>query len=107
MLKLYKEGVTSFKLELPTHDEYYAEHDGALRLVHSSKNALRLSYNDLVFPENDQASAKYYENALGVQIHELMGLLITYPKRNLLNNLLFGMINYMYTEKTHPDWIFK
>lgn len=107
MLKLYKEGIKSFKLELPTHDEYYVEHEGALRLVNSSKSALSLSYVDMVKPENDEASAKYYEHALGVQIHELFALLMTYPKRNILNNILFGMINYLYTEKNYPDWIFK
>ena len=107
MLKLYREGITSFKLELPTHDEYYVEHEGALRLVNSSKNALSLSYVDMVKPENDEASKQYYENALGVQIHELSSLLMGYPKRNVLNNILFGMINYLYTEKSYPDWIFK
>ena len=107
MLKLYREGIKSFKLELPTHNEFYVEHEGALRLVNRSKSALNLSYVDMVKPENDQASEKYYENALGVQIQELFALLKGYPQPNIMNNILFGMINYLYNEKTYPDWIFK
>ena len=107
MLKLYREGIKSFKLELPTHNEFYAEHEGVLRLVNRSSSSLNLSYVDVVKPENDVASEQYYENALGVQIHELFSLLRGYPVPYLLNNMIFGMINYLYTEKSHPDWLFK
>jgi len=68
---------------------------------------LNLSYVDVVKPENDVASEQYYENALGVQIQELFSLLRGYPVPYLLNNMIFGMINYLYTEKSHPDWLFK
>ena len=53
MLKLYNDNVKSFKLQLPTHDEYYFEHEGVhKRLVNSSKSALNVSFNDIVFPDN-------------------------------------------------------
>ena len=108
MLKLYNEqGVKSFKLQLPTHDEYYFEHEGTLRLVNSSKSALNVSYNDIAFPDNSTLNKKYYENAIGVQIHELFHLMLDYTEDKEINRIFFDMINYMYTEKTHPDWIFK
>ena len=50
MLKLYNDGVKSFKLQLPTHDEYYFEHEGALRLVNSSKSSLNISFTDIPYP---------------------------------------------------------
>ena len=108
MLKLYNDqGVKSFKLQLPTHDEYYFEHEGTLRLVNSSKSALNVSFNDIVFPDNSTLSKKYYENAIGVQVHELFHLMLDYTEDKEINRIFFDMINYMYTEKTHPDWIFK
>jgi hypothetical protein len=108
MLKLYNdEGVKSFKLQLPTHDEYYFEHEGTLRLVNSSKSALNVSFTDIAFPDNSTVNKKYYENAIGVQIHELFHLMLDYTEDKEINRMFFDMINYMYTEKTHPDWIFK
>tara|TARA_B100001057_G_scaffold91069_1_gene87382 strand:+ start:16921 stop:25755 length:8835 start_codon:yes stop_codon:yes gene_type:complete len=112
MLKLYNtDGVTSFKLELPTGNEYYFEHEGSLRLVNHKNRALKVSFNDIVFPENGEATKKYYENAMGVQIQELFGLLLNQNKSEandrLLNRIFFDMINYLFTEKSYPDFIFK
>ena len=108
MLKLYRQdGIKSFKLELPTHNEFYVEHEGALRLVNSSKNALQLSYSDIAFPENSNQYTQYYENALGVQIKEFFEMLNSYDDAKYQNMIFFDMVNYMFTEKTHPDWIFK
>ena len=108
MLKLYNdEGVKSFKLQLPTHDEYYFEHEGTLRLVNSSNSALNVSFTDIAFPDNSTVNKKYYENAIGVQIHELFHLMLDYTEDKEINRIFFDMINYMYTEKTYPDWIFK
>jgi hypothetical protein len=48
---------------------------------------------------------------MGVQIQELFGLLLTQEvsddNNRLLNRIFFDMINYMYTEKSYPDWVFK
>jgi len=107
MLKLYSDGVKSFKLQLPTHDEYYFEHEGALRLVNSSKSSLNISFTDIPYPDNSTANKKYYDNAIGVQIAELMYMLQIYATDDILNRIFFDMVNYMYTEKSHPDWIFK
>jgi hypothetical protein len=112
MLKLYNDdNIKSFKLELPTGNEYYFEHEGVLRLVNSQDSALSVSFTDIVFPGNDVASQQYYENAMGVQIQELFGLLLTQEvsddNNRLLNRIFFDMINYMYTEKSYPDWVFK
>lgn len=107
MLKLYSDGVKSFKLQLPTHDEYYFEHEGALRLVNSSKSSLNISFTDIPYPDNSSANKKYYDNAIGVQIAELMYMLQIYATDDILNRIFFDMVNYMYTEKSYPDWIFK
>ena len=113
MLKLYNDdNVKSFKLELPTGNEYYFEHEGVLRLVNSENSALSVSFTDIVFPDNDSASQKYYENAIGLQIHELFSLIQNQSasssgNNTLLNRVFFDMINYMYTEKSYPSWVFK
>ena len=112
MLKLYNDdNVKSFKLELPTGNEYYFEHEGVLRLVNSEDSALSVSFTDIVFPSQDDASKPYYENALGLQIQELFALILNQEKsdetNSLINRIFFDMINYLYTEKTYPDWIFK
>ena len=108
MLKLYRQdGIKSFKLELPTHNEFYVEHEGALRLVNSSKNALQLSYSDIAFPENSSQYTQYYENSLGIQIKEFFEMMNSYDDPKYQNMIFFDMVNYMFTEKTHPDWIFK
>ena len=113
MLKLYNDdNVKSFKLELPTGNEYYFEHEGVLRLVNSENSALNVSFTDIVFPENDSASRKYYENAMGLQVHEVFTLLQhqsadSSDANRLLNRIFFDMLNYMYTEKSYPDWVFK
>ena len=107
MLKLYDEGVKSFKLELGDRDEYYFEHEGTLRLVNSSRSALQMSFTDIPYPDNSTANKKYYDNAIGVQIIELMYMLRAYATDEVINRIYFDMINYLYTEKTYPDWVFK
>ena len=82
MLKLYRQdGIKSFKLELP-HNEFYVEHEGALRLVNSSKNALQLSYSDIA-SENSSQYTQYYENSLGVQIKEFFEMMNSYDDPNI------------------------
>ena len=51
MIAEYNKGIKSFKLKLPTHDEYYFEHLDILQLVNRSKSALNISLTNLVFPE--------------------------------------------------------
>jgi hypothetical protein len=105
MIAEYEKGIKSFKLKLPTHDEYYFEHDGVLRLVNRSKSALNVSFDSLVFPETSFDA--YYNNAMGIQIHELMNMIKDYPDVSFINSIFFTMINYLYTEKTYPSWLFK
>ena len=73
---------------------------------------MNVSFTDIVFPENDSASRKYYENAMGLQVHEVFTLLQhqsadSSDANRLLNRIFFDMLNYMYTEKSYPDWVFK
>jgi len=105
MIAEYNKGIKSFKLKLPTHDEYYFEHLDILQLVNRSKSALNISLTNLVFPE--ESFNGYYANAVGVQIHELMNLIQDYPDTKFINDIFFGMVQYLYTEKTYPEWLFK
>jgi hypothetical protein len=101
----YEKGIKSFKLKLSTHDEYYFEHNNVLKLVNRSKSALNVSFDSLVFPETSFDT--YYNNAVGIQIHELMNMIEDYPDVSFINSIFFTMINYLYTEKTYPSWLFK
>jgi hypothetical protein len=101
----YEKGIKSFKLKLPTHDEYYFEHNNVLKLVNRSNSVLNVSFDSLVFPETSFDT--YYNNAVGIQIHELMNMIKDYPDVSFINSIFFSMINYLYTEKTYPSWLFK
>ena len=105
MIAEYEKGIKSFKLKLPTHDEYYFEHDNILKLVNRSKSVLNVSFDNLVFPETGHDT--YYNNAVGIQIHELMNLIEDYPDVSFINDIFFTMIKYLWTEKTYPSWLFK
>jgi len=105
MIAEYEKGIKSFKLKLPTHDEYYFEHNNTLKLVNRSKSSLSISFDNLVFPETGHDT--YYNNAVGIQIQELMNLIQDYPDTSFINNIFFSMINYLYTEKSYPEWLFK
>ena len=105
MIEQYNNGIKSFKLKLPTHDEYYFEHEGELRLVHRTKSALNISFDMSSLPESGYAT--YYSNAVGIQVHELMNLIRDYPTTSFINDIFFSMIKYLYSEKTYPSWLFK
>ena len=152
MIEQYESGIKSFKLKLPTHDEYYFELDNKLQLVNRSKSALNISLSSLIYPEtkaggyfevgkkyeiltvgttdftaigsdrntvgntftatgvgtgNGTAVEEYYKNAVGIQIHELMNLIRNHSTTGFVNNIFYGMIKYLYTEKTYPSWLFK
>jgi hypothetical protein len=105
MIAEYEKGIKSFKLKLPTHNEYYFEHDNTLKLVNRSKSSLSISFDNMVYPETSFST--YYDNAVGIQIHELMNLIEDYPDVSFINDIFFTMINYLYTEKSYPAWLFK
>jgi hypothetical protein len=105
MLKEYKKGTKSFKIQLPTHDEYYFEDNGSLKLVNMSDGSLKLSFQNIVYPDANYTT--YYNNAIGIQIYEFMNMLNTFETDKFINETFFTMIKYLFTEKTYPDWVFK
>jgi hypothetical protein len=115
MIAEYNKGIKSFKLKLlisPVgvtpkvyQEEYYFEHNGALKLVNRSKSSLSISFDNMVYPETSFST--YYDNAVGIQIQELMNLIQDYPDTSFINNIFFSMISYLYTEKSYPSWLFK
>jgi hypothetical protein len=97
MIALYKSGVSSFKVELPDVDEYYFPVDGEIRLVHKTNSVLDLDFS----------ITELTANQVSVQLHELMNMIYEYAEVSEIKSVFFDMIEYMYTERTHPDWIFK
>ena len=154
MIEQYEKGIKSFKIKLPTHDEYYFEHNGKLQLVNRTKSSLNISLrlDSLVYPETKTAGTfvigkqyeilttgttdftlvgagsnssgsrftatgvgsgtgtafdNYYNNAVGIQIQELMNMIRTHSDTSFVNNIFYSMIDYLYTEKSYPSWLFK
>ena len=105
MIAEYNKGIKSFKIKLPSTNEYYFEVDNTLQLVNKSNSTLNVSFDSLVYPETGYDT--YYANAVGVQIHELMNMIEDYPDVSFINDIFFTMIKYLYTEKTYPMWLFK
>ena len=106
MIKMFKNGTGSFKVDIKDSAEYYFEHDRNLRLVHKENAALRVSYPEYIV-NNESVISKYYDNVTSVQTYELIQMLYIYADSLFVKNMFFDMIDYMYTEKTYPDWIFK
>ena len=106
MIKMFQSGVHSFKVDLPNEVEYYFEYLGNLRLVHKENAALELSYNDYTVGTQTELTT-YYDNVQAVQTFEFINMIYVYGDRRFIKNMFFDMIDYMYTEKTYPDWIFK
>ena len=101
IISLYNSGVSSFKIELVDengndYDEYYFPINNEIRLVNRTNAVLDLNFNTELTP-----------NQISVQIHELMNMLYEYADVSEIKSIFFDMIEYMYTEKTYPDWIFK
>jgi len=107
MIKMFNRGTNSFKVDLPDEVEFYFEYLGNLRLVHKENAALRVQYPDYTGIENQSDLAVYYDNVTTVQTYELIEMLYIYADTRFVKNMFFDMIDYMYTEKTYPDWIFK
>ena len=106
MIKMYKSGTQSFKVDIKDNAEYYFEYDGNLRLVHKENGTLRLQYPDFDTTVESEITS-YYNNMYAVQTYELINMLYTYADNKFIKNMFFDMIDYMYTENNFPDWIFK
>ena len=107
MIKMFEDGINSFKVDLTDEAEYYFNYRGNLRLVHKENAALKIEYPDTnsFLVESDLLA--YYKNIETVQTFELINMLYLYGDKRFVKNLFFDMIDYMYTEKTYPTWIFK
>ena len=104
MIDMFNNGVDSFKIELDEGDEYFFNYEDTLRLVRKDGASIRIEYPD---NENTTVIARYYQNCYAVQTYELINMLYQYADIAFLRNMFFDMIDYMFTEKTYKDWIFK
>ena len=101
MITMYNNGVSSFKVEITDDagkqfDEYYFPVNNEIRLVHKTDSVLDLNFSVDLSPKQ-----------ISVQIHELMNMIYEYAEVSEIKSIFFDMIEYMYTEKTYPAWIFK
>jgi len=107
MIKMYKDGIESFRVELDEGDEYYFNFRNNLQLVHKERGSMRVSYTDFNPDAVETELLSYSKNIEAVQTYELINMLYEYADNKFIKNMFFDMIDYMYTEKTYPDWIFK
>ena len=104
MIDMYNNGVDSFKIELDDGDEYFFEYEDTLRLVRKDNASIRIEYPD---NQNNTVLANYYQNCYAVQTYELINMLYQYADKDFIRHMFFDMVDYMFTEKTYKDWIFK
>ena len=106
MISLYNSGVTSFKIDLTSEgNEYYFPINNEIRLVHKENSVLNLDFEITELTVQD--SQRLTEKQASVQIHELLNMMYEFATTAEIKTVFFDMIEYMYTEKTHPEWIFK
>ncbi|MDC1446344.1 hypothetical protein N8344_00065 [bacterium] len=120
MIKLHNDGVSSFKIEFidgdtqndllddtlpPMGDEYYFPVNNEIRLVHKENAVLDLDFSAAEITVQD--SLRLTQNQVNVQLHEFINMLYRYADIDEIKTMFFDMIEYMYTERTHPDWIYK
>ena len=106
MIQLYKDGAASFKIEFTEEgDEYYFPVNNEIRLVHKENAVLDLDFSASEITVQD--SLRLTQNQVNVQIHEFINMLYEYANIDEIKTIFFDMIEYMYTERTHPDWIYK
>ena len=106
MIRLHKDGVASFKIEFNDEgDEYYFPVSNEIRLVHKENTVLDLDFSAAEITVQD--SLRLTQNQVNVQLHEFINMLYSYADIDEIKTMFFDMIEYMYTERTHPDWIYK
>ena len=104
MIKMHNSGTESFKVDIDDAAEYYFKYNGNLRLVNKENSSVKIAYDTI---ENTTDLARYSNNRQTVQTYELIQMLYTYSDTAFIKGMFFDMIEYLYSEKTYPDWIFK
>ena len=111
MKTMFETGTRSFRIKNENYDEYYFGYGDPkeITMVNKVGGALGISFTDIVLPgqTGDGGVSKYYENIINVQIHELVNLIYSYSENWFIKDVFFSMLEYIYTEKTYPDWLFK
>ena len=79
-------------------------------MVNKINGALNIDFNNIAIPGqtgNADAISQYYTNVINVQVHEFINMLYSYSENKVIKDLFFDMLSYMYTEREHPEWLFK
>ena len=112
MITMFNSGTKSFKVKNDDYEEYYFGYGNpkAVTLVNKVDGALNVDFSNIVLPGQSGEGAgvsPYYNNVISAQVHELLNMLYSYGETYFIKDIFFGMLSYMYTETTYPDWLFK
>ena len=112
MISMFNSGIRSFGIVNPEYEEVYFGYGSPeeITMVNKIGGALNINFNNIVLPGqtgNSGSISQYYTNVINVQIHELINMIYSYSSNDVIKDLFFDMLSYTYTEKEHPDWLFK
>ena len=112
MITMFNSGTKSFKVKNDDYEEYYFGYGNpkVVTLVNKVDGALNVDFSNIVLPGQSGEGtgvSPYYNNVISAQVHELLNMLYSYGETYFIKDIFFGMLSYMYTETTYPDWLFK
>jgi hypothetical protein len=112
MISMFNSGIRSFGVVNPEYEEVYFGYGSPeeITMVNKINGSLNVDFNNIVMPGqtgNSDEIATYYTNVINVQVHEFINMLFSYSENKVIKDLFFDMLSYMYTEKEHPEWLFK
>lgn len=112
MISMFNSGIRSFGVVNPEYEEVYFGYGSPeeITMVNKINGALNVDFNNIVIPGqtgNADAISQYYTNVINVQVHEFINMLYSYSENKVIKDLFFDMLSYMYTEREHPEWLFK
>ena len=112
MISMFNSGIRSFGVVNPEYEEVYFGYGSPeeITMVNKIDGALNIDFNNIAIPGqtgNADAISQYYTNVINVQVHEFINMLYSYSENKVIKDLFFDMLSYMYTEREHPEWLFK
>ncbi len=111
MITMFNSGIRSFGIANSEYEEYYFPYGTPkdIRMVNKVNGSLNLNFSEIAIPgqTGEGGVSKYYDNVINAQLHEFIDMIYYYGKPAFVKNIFFDMLNYLYTENEHPEWLFK
>lgn len=111
MRSMANSGIRSFKIKNPDYEEFYFPYGNLdqITLVNKKDGSMNLNFDDILIPgqTGNGGESKYYTNVISTQLHEFIDMIYYYGKTSFIKDVFFDMLNYLYTENEHPEWLFK